>query len=43
LRNNWERITPMFSYPPDIRKALYATNAIELVNMSLRKVTKNRG
>ncbi|SEA70039.1 Transposase, Mutator family, partial [Desulfuromusa kysingii] len=42
-RNNWERITPLFSYPLDIRKAIYTTNAIESVNMSLRKVTKNRG
>jgi transposase-like protein len=42
-RNNWERITPLFSYPPDIRKAIYTANAIESVNMSLRKVTKSRG
>ena len=42
-RRNWECITPLFSYPPDIRKAIYTTNAIESVNMSLRKVTKNRG
>ncbi|WP_020676302.1 IS256 family transposase [Geopsychrobacter electrodiphilus] len=42
-RQNWERITPLFSYPPEIRKAIYTTNAIESVNMSLRKVTKNRG
>ncbi|SEA16745.1 Transposase and inactivated derivatives [Desulfuromusa kysingii] len=42
-RNNWDRITPLFSYPPDIRKAIYTTNAIESVNMSLCKVTKNRG
>lgn len=42
-RRNWERITPLFSYPPDIRKAIYTTNVIESVNMSLRKVTKNRG
>lgn len=42
-RNNWERIMPLFSYPPDIRKAIYTTNAIESLNMSLRKVTKNRG
>ena len=41
-RRNWERITPLFSYPPDIRKAIYTTNAIESVNISLRKVTKNR-
>ena len=42
-RSNWERIIPLFSYPPDIRKAIYTTNAIESLNMSLRKVTKNRG
>jgi len=42
-RNNWERIIPLFSYPPPIRKAIYTTNAIESINMSLRKVTKNRG
>jgi putative transposase len=42
-RNNWERIIPLFGYPPDIRKVIYTTNAIESLNMSLRKVTKNRG
>lgn len=42
-RRNWERIIPLFSYPPEIRKAIYTTNAIESLNMSLRKVTKNRG
>jgi putative transposase len=41
-RNNRERIIPLFGYLPDIRKAIYTTNAIESVNMSLRKVTKNR-
>ena len=42
-RRNWERITPLFSYPSDIRKAIYTTNTIESVNMSLRRITKNRG
>lgn len=42
-RNNWARIIPFFSYPPEIRKVIYTTNAIESVNMSLRKITKNRG
>jgi putative transposase len=42
-RRNWERIIPFFGYPADIRKVIYTTNAIESVNMSLRKVTKNRG
>jgi putative transposase len=42
-RRNWERIIPFFDYPPEIRKVIYTTNAIESVNMSLRKVTKSRG
>jgi len=42
-RNNWERIAPLFGYPPEIRKIIYTTNTIESLNMSLRKVTKNRG
>ena len=41
--SNWVRITPFFDYPPEIRKVIYTTNAIESVNMSLRKVTKSRG
>ena len=42
-RRNWERLIPFFDYPPEIRKVIYTTNAIESVNMSLRKITKNRG
>ena len=42
-RRNWGRIIPFFDYPPEIRRIIYTTNAIESVNMSLRKITKNRG
>ena len=42
-RRNWSQIIPFFAYPADIRKVIYTTNAIESLNMSLRKVTKNRG
>lgn len=42
-RRHWERVIPFFGYSPDIRKVIYTTNAIESINMSLRKVTKNRG
>ena len=42
-RRNWTRIIPFFDYPPEIRRVIYTTNAIESVNMSLRKITKNRG
>jgi len=41
--SNWERLIPFFAYPKEIRKVIYTTNAIESMNMSLRKVTKNRG
>ena len=34
---------PFFAHPPKIRKVIYTTNAIESLNMSLRKVTKARG
>jgi len=39
---NWSRIVPMFGYPSEIRRAVYTTNTIESLNMTLRKVTKNR-
>ena len=42
-RNNWTRVIPFFAHPPEIRKVIYTTNAIESLNMSLRKVTKARG
>ncbi|MDR5170391.1 IS256 family transposase [Methylobacillus flagellatus] len=42
-RRNWYRIIPFFEYPPEIRRVIYTTNAIESVNMSLRRITKNRG
>ncbi len=42
-RNNWQRIIPYFAYPHSIRRVIYTTNTIESLNMSLRKVTKNRG
>ncbi len=41
-RNNWERLSVFFDYPPQIRKVIYTTNAIESLNASLRKVTKSR-
>jgi len=41
-RRNWARIIPFFDYPPEIRKVIYTTNAIESINMSLRKVIKTR-
>jgi putative transposase len=42
-RRNWDQLTPFFGYPADIGKVIYTTNAIESLNMSLRKVIKTRG
>jgi putative transposase len=42
-RRNWEHIRPFFAHPEEIRKAIYTTNAIESLNMSLRKIIKTRG
>ena len=42
-RRHWDRITPFFAYPAEIRKVIYTTNAVESLNMSLRKIIKMRG
>jgi putative transposase len=42
-RARWEQVIPFFAYPPEIRKVIYTTNAIESINASIRKVTKKRG
>jgi putative transposase len=42
-RNNWDKITPFFDYPKEIRKVIYTTNIVESLNRTLRKSVKNRG
>jgi len=42
-RDNWTNLTPFFDYPPEIRRVMYTTNAIEAINSQLRKVTRKRG
>ncbi|MCA1626876.1 MAG: IS256 family transposase [Acidobacteria bacterium] len=42
-RRNWERLCVFFAYPPEIRRVIYTTNAIESTNMGVRKVIKTRG
>jgi putative transposase len=41
-RLNWSRVVPMFGYPGEIRRVIYTTNTIESLNMTLRKIMKNR-
>jgi putative transposase len=42
-RRHWEYVVPFFDYPPEIRRVIYTTNAIESLNRSLRKVIKTKG
>lgn len=39
----WERFIPFLAFPPEVRRVIYTTNAIESLNYQLRKVTKSRG
>lgn len=39
---NWHNLIAIYDYPPDIRKAIYTTNAIESLNSVVRKATRNR-
>lgn len=39
----WERFIPFLEFPPDVRRVIYTTNAIESLNYQLRKIIKNRG
>jgi putative transposase len=39
----WERFIPFLAFPPEARKIIYTTSAIESLNYQLRKIIKNRG
>jgi len=41
-RENWNELSTMFKYSPEIRKMIYTTNAIENFNRQLRKTTKTK-
>lgn len=40
-KQHWDKIIPMYLFPEEIRRTIYTTNAIESVNMTLRKVSRN--
>lgn len=42
-RRAWTRVVPFFAFPPDVRRVIYTTNAIESVHARLRKIVKTRG
>jgi putative transposase len=41
-KTRWTEIAPFLAYPAEIRKVMYTTNAVESLNYTLRKVTRNR-
>jgi hypothetical protein len=42
-RRAWVHVIPFFSFPPEVRRVIYTTNAIESVNSGLRKAVRARG
>ncbi|KQU72382.1 MULTISPECIES: IS256 family transposase [unclassified Rhizobacter] len=42
-RRAWDRVIPFFAFPPEVRRVIYTTNAIESINSQLRKIIKTRG
>ena len=42
-RRAWTHITPFFAFPPDVRRLIYTTNALESVHAQLRKIIRTRG
>ena len=41
--NAWEYVTPFLAFPPEVRRVVYSTNAIEALNRQLRKAIKTKG
>jgi putative transposase len=39
----WEHVTPFLAFPPEVRRVIYTTNAIEALNRQLRKALKTKG
>jgi len=42
-RQAWEHVIPFFAFPPEVRRVLYTTNALESVHARVRKIIKTRG
>ncbi len=42
-RRAWDKVIPFFAFPPQVRRVIYTTNAIESINARLRKIIKTRG
>jgi transposase-like protein len=42
-RRAWPHVVPFFAFPPEVRRVLYTTNALESVHARIRKIIKTRG
>jgi transposase-like protein len=42
-RRAWTQVIPFFAFPPEIRRLIYTTNALESVHAQLRKIITTRG
>ncbi len=42
-RRAWNEVIPLFGYPPEVRRMIYTSNAIESLHRGLRKIIKTRG
>lgn len=42
-RAAWPQVIPFFAFPPDVRRVIYTTNALESVHARVRKIIKTRG
>ena len=42
-RRTWTAVIPFFAFPPEVRRVIYTTNALESVHARIRKVIKTRG
>jgi putative transposase len=42
-RRAWTHVIPFFAFPPDVRRVVYTTNALESVHAQIRKIIKTRG
>ena len=42
-RRAWTSVIPFFTFPPDVRRVIYTTNALENIHRQIRKIIKTRG
>ncbi len=42
-RRQWDQVIPFFAFPPEVRRIIYTTNAIESLNSTLRSAIRSRG